>query len=90
MLGSNEGPHAPDGFIWSLESNDQWVAEGIAKRQVFYCASPEVGNMIQTSGKYAGQPTVLAREISQLKAAGYVKVGNDYYVHASMAATFKP
>ena len=45
--------------------------------------------MIQTEGNYIGQPTVFAREIAQLKAAGYVKVG-DYYVPASKAATFKP
>jgi len=82
----NPAAHATE---WSLTINDQWVADGIAKRQVFYCASPEAGNMIQTSGQFAGKPTVLAREIAQLKAAGYVKVG-DYYVHASMAATFKP
>lgn len=88
LLGPNQGSHVPSQFIWSLEKNDQWVADGIAKRQVFYCASPEAGNMIQTSGDYIGQPTVLAREIAQLRAAGYAHVGNHYYVPAEKVAGF--
>jgi hypothetical protein len=45
--------------------------------------------LTQTSGEFAGQDTVFWREIKQLKAAGYVKVG-EYYVPAEKAATFKP
>jgi RHS repeat-associated protein len=87
LPGANEAPHSP--VWWDMEVNERWVADGIAKGQVFYCASPEEGNMISTSARRAGQPTVFAQEIAQLKAAGYVKVG-DYYVPASKAATFKP
>jgi len=74
---------------WTPAKNAQWVSDGIANAQVYYTASPAARNLIQTSGRFAGQPTIYAQEIQQLKAAGYVKVG-DYYVPASKAATFKP
>jgi hypothetical protein len=73
---------------WTQAKNAEWVNQGIKEGQVFYTASPEAGNLVQTSGRYAGQPTVFANEIQQLKAAGYVKVG-DYYVPAAKAAGFK-
>lgn len=45
--------------------------------------------MIQTTGRFKGQPTVYAQEIQRVKAAGYIKVG-DYYVHPDNVGTFKP
>ncbi len=72
---------------WTLARNDAWIAEGIANRQAFYMASPRAGNMVQASGRFAGQPTVYARELAQLEAAGYQRVG-DYMVHPDNVATF--
>jgi hypothetical protein len=74
---------------WTPAKNAKWVEEGIEHGQIFYTATPEAGNLIQTAGRFAGHPTIYADEIRQLKQAGYVKVG-DYYVPASKAATFKP
>jgi hypothetical protein len=74
---------------WDIPTNDNWVNEGINNKQNFYTASPEAANMIQTEGDFIGQPTVYAREIQQLRNAGYVKVG-DYYVHPDNLGTFKP
>lgn len=65
---------------WNMQKNMEWVDSGIAKGQDFYTASRESGNLIQTTGKYNGTPTVYAQEIDRLVAAGYKKVG-DYYVH---------
>jgi len=65
---------------WTVEKNDAWVKAGIDGQQNFYLASPTDGNLVQTTGKYAGLPTIYARELSQLQAAGYVRVG-DYMVH---------
>jgi len=72
---------------WTPAKNAEWVNEGIRNKQTFYTASPEKGNLIQTSGPYKGQPTVYATELQQLKNAGYVKIG-DYYVHPDKAARF--
>jgi hypothetical protein len=74
---------------WTLKKNMEWVDQGITNKQNFYIASPEAGNMIQTSGPFKGQPTVYALEIQRLKDAGYVRVG-DYYVHPENVGTFKP
>ena len=74
---------------WTPAKNAQWMDNGVKNAQVFYTASPEAGNLVQSSGRFAGQPTIYAQEVQQLKVAGYVKVG-DYYVPASRAATFKP
>jgi len=72
---------------WTLAGNDAWISQGIANEQNFYMASPRAGNMIQSSGRFAGQPTVYARELGQLEAAGYRQIG-DYMVHPSNLATF--
>ena len=53
---------------------------GIKAKQSFYIASPRAGNLIQQVGRYKGQPTVFARDLEQLEAAGYRRVG-DYMVH---------
>ena len=59
----------PD-HLWNEQINDQWVQEGINNRQVFYTASPE------TVENLAG---VYGREVSQIKSAGYQKIGDVYY-----------
>ena len=74
---------------WNLEKNDAWVAAGIEAGQNFYVASPRRGNLVQSSGPYAGVPTVFARELEQLLAAGYQEVRN-YLVHPANVATFRP
>lgn len=74
---------------WTPKKNAQWVDDGIMNKQNFYTASPETGNMIQTSGPYKGQPTIYNMEIQQLNDAGYAKVG-DYYVHPDNVANFTP
>lgn len=43
---------------WNLDVNDAFVAETIAQRRPVYLASPVEGNMIQTVGSYAGQPSI--------------------------------
>ena len=45
------------------------------------------GNMVQTSGRFAGQPSVFALEIQRLEAAGYQRIG-DYYVHSDKVAGY--
>jgi len=72
---------------WTLAKNDAWVASGISANQNFYLASPIAGNLVQSSGKYMGQPTVFARELGQLGEAGYKQVG-DYMVHPANISTF--
>lgn len=72
---------------WTLARNDAWIAEGIANKQTFYLASPKTGNMLQTTGRFVGQPTVYARELQQLQAAGYQRIG-DYMVHPDNVKTF--
>lgn len=44
--------------------------------------SPPEGNLVQTSGRFAGEPTIFARELQQLTDAGYRRVG-DYMVPPS-------
>jgi hypothetical protein len=72
-----------------MARNKAWVAEGIVNGETFYMASPRAGNMVQTSGPFAGQPTVYARELAQLEAAGYVQVG-DSMVHPDNAIFITP
>jgi RHS repeat-associated protein len=72
---------------WNLKKNMQWVDEGIARKQHFYVGSPTAGNMVQTSGSFAGQPTVFTMEIERLQAAGYKRLG-DYFLHPGNVAGF--
>lgn len=64
---------------WSLELNDAFMQGAIAQGRKIYLATPTTGNLIQTSGRFAGQPTVYARELNMLREAGYIRVG-DYMV----------
>lgn len=64
---------------WSLDLNDAFIRGAIDQRRSIYLASPLKGNLIQTSGRFAGQPTVYARELQMLREAGYTRVG-DYMV----------
>jgi RHS repeat-associated protein len=67
---------------WSLELNDEFIQGAIEQRRLIYLASPTKGNLVQTSGQYAGQPTIFARELNMLRQAGYTRVG-DYLVPPS-------
>jgi len=64
---------------WTLQKNMDWVDDGIKNNQPFYTASPEAGNLIQSSGPYKGTPTIYSMEVQRLLDAGYQKVG-DYYL----------
>ncbi|MDC0435397.1 RHS repeat-associated core domain-containing protein [bacterium] len=62
---------------WTIERNDQWIAEGIKNKQDFYIASPTEGNLWN---KAANRETVFSRELNQVKDAdaGYVRKGDNY------------
>jgi hypothetical protein len=64
---------------WSLELNDAFIRGAIDQGRRIYLASPTTGNLVQTAGQFAGQPTIYARELNMLRQAGYVRVG-DYMV----------
>ncbi|MBL4759495.1 MAG: hypothetical protein JKY80_01390, partial [Mariprofundaceae bacterium] len=65
---------------WTINVNDAWVQGGIDAKKNFYLGSSETaGNLWDLKNN---RPTVLAREIQQLKNAGYVKKA-DYYIHPS-------
>lgn len=71
-----KGHVALDASDWSLELNDAFIAAAIKQQRHVYLASPLKGNLVQTSGRFAGQPTVYARELRQLREAGYVRRGD--------------
>jgi hypothetical protein len=71
-----EGHVVLDVDDWSLKLNDEFIAAAIKEGRRVYLASPVKGNLVQTSGRFAGQPTVYARELTQLKEAGYVRRGD--------------
>ena len=60
---------------WSLELNDAFIRGAIDQGRRIYLASPTKGNLI----RFAGQPTVYARELQMLRDAGYTRSG-DYMV----------
>jgi hypothetical protein len=74
---------------WTIAKNDEWISDGVRNKENFYMASPEDGNLVQTSGPFEGQPTVYARELAQLEEAGYVRIG-DYMVHPDNVGDFPP
>jgi hypothetical protein len=67
---------------WSLDLNDEFIRGAIEQQRRIYLASPTKGNLIQTSGKFAGRPSVYARELNMLRAAGYERSG-DYLLPPS-------
>jgi hypothetical protein len=64
---------------WSLELNDAFIRGAIRQGRHTYLASPTEGNLIQTAGRFAGQPIACARELQMLREAGYTPSG-DYMV----------
>lgn len=66
----------PKGTKWSPELNDEFIEGAIQEGRRVYLASPTKGNLVQTSGRFAGQETIYARELRQLKAAGYRRNGD--------------
>lgn len=69
----------PDTPKWSLELNDAFIQGAIQQSRTIYLASPTKGNLVQTSGASAGQPTVYARKLQMFRDAGYTRSG-DYMV----------
>jgi hypothetical protein len=67
---------------WSLDLNDAFIRGAIDQRRTIFLASPTKGNLIQTSGQFAGQPTIYARELNMLRDAGYTPSG-DYMIPPS-------
>lgn len=57
---------------WNTQQNDRWIRGVISSRQKVYVASPERGNLITPSGR----ETVFARELRQLREAGYSRNGD--------------
>lgn len=64
---------------WTLGLNDEFVRGAIDYQRPIYLASPIGGNMIQTAGSHAGEPTIYNRELTMLREAGYHREG-DYMV----------
>ncbi|MFC7623801.1 DUF6531 domain-containing protein [Microlunatus sp. GCM10028923] len=64
---------------WSPELNDEFINATIDYQRPVYLASPIEGNMIQTQGPYAGQPTIFQRELEMLNDAGYTMDGDYMY-----------
>ena len=63
---------------WSLNVNDAWVQGGIDAKKNFYLGSSETP--LNLWDYKNNRPTVMAREIQQIRNAGYIKQG-DYYIH---------
>jgi hypothetical protein len=59
---------------WTLEVNDDWIRAGIENNSVFYLASGVTEGTIWRPAR--GSLSVYGRELSQLLAAGYRRVGN--------------
>jgi hypothetical protein len=45
-------------------------------KSLVYLASSIAGNSVQTSGLFAGQPTIYARELNMPSEAGYTRTGD--------------
>ncbi|MGW9429414.1 RHS repeat-associated core domain-containing protein, partial [Streptomyces decoyicus] len=70
------GHHVLDVEDWTPKLNDQWVESIIRDKRPVYIASPQTPNSLVHPRN--GQ-TVFARELEQLKKAGYRQVG-DYMI----------
>jgi len=66
---------------WTLEANDDWIRQGIENNAVFYLASGVTEGTIWRSAR--GSVSVYGRELSQLLAAGYHRIG-DYMIPSSL------
>jgi len=71
-----EGHVVLDTPDWSLQLNDDFIAGAIKQRRRVYLASSSKGNLVQRSGPFAGQETIYARELRQLKHSGYRRNGD--------------
>ena len=60
---------------WNIAKNDAWIQQAIDQRNNIYLASPTAGNLTNA----AGEATVFARELEQLRGAGFTQVG-DYLI----------
>jgi hypothetical protein len=59
---------------WTIARNDAFIAQAIAQRQTFYLATEISYQSLWNAPR--GSLTVFARELSQVLASGYSKVGN--------------
>jgi hypothetical protein len=66
---------APKGQ-WSPELNDEFIQGAMDYQRPIYLASEPRGNLIQTEGSRAGEPTIFSRELDQLDRAGYQRSGD--------------
>ena len=73
--------------LWNPGRNMWWVDLRIRTKQTFYLASNLGSNMIQTTGAYAGQPTIFALEVQRILAAGYKQIGY-FLVHPDNVGQF--
>lgn len=60
---------------WTIGQNDRWIQGIVDNRQKVYLASSERGNLTTPGGR----ETVFARELRQLREAGYTRSG-DYMI----------
>lgn len=67
-----EGHEVLDLSEWSIEQNDRWIQGVVDSRQKVYAASPGRGNLTTPGGR----ETVFARELRQLREAGYTRDGD--------------
>ncbi len=66
---------APEGQ-WSPELNDEFMRGAMDYQRPIYLASEPRGNLLQTEGPRAGEPTIFSRELDQLDRAGYRRNGD--------------
>lgn len=62
---------------WTLKKNDAWVQGIIDSRAKVYIGTPQTPKTLWDAAN--NRPTVFARELEQLRAAGYKQVGD--YMH---------
>ncbi len=62
---------------WTLAKNDAWIQNIINTRGTVYLGSPQTQATLWNAGR--GEPTIFARDLAQLRAAGYTQVGDYMY-----------
>jgi RHS repeat-associated protein len=59
---------------WSIPKNDEWIQNIMDKKASVYLGSPTTADNLTHA--ISNEPTVFARELEQLTAAGYKRVGD--------------
>ncbi|MEM9202821.1 MAG: RHS repeat-associated core domain-containing protein, partial [Actinomycetota bacterium] len=66
-----------DADDWSMPLNEAFIERLIEQERTVYLASPvDPYHLVQTSGDFAGQPSIFAHELAMLIESGYERVGN--------------